>query len=444
MISLRKRFLKHTAIVVFSTMLLSVVIIERHYVAKITEQSQMSLRIHLYALLSVAYLENNQLTLPAILSNPDFNSSNSGLWAAVFTENNETHWQSLSSPDDVSEIELPVGTGDWHFSQQQVADQDYLLATYSIVWDQNNQQAFHVVVAENSETISSDVTDFRVTLAIGVGSITLLLLIFHYLVLRSAFKPIARLEQEIGRMERGELEHLSEQYPKELIGVSHNLNALIDKEHSQRERYRSAMADLAHSLKTPVTIINGELAQYPDNTALQNALVRLNTSIEYQLQRAVISGHKFLSQGTPLIQILDMVLEAMNKIYSDNPSKVVVSMSKDTLFYGDENDMLEILGNLLDNAFKYGDGEIHITAKQTDQELTIDIEDNGRGFSRYDQNRIFNRGERLDQQGLGQGIGLAVVYDILHGYKGNISASSSQLGGAMFRLTFPKLRATKK
>ena len=443
MTSLRKRFLEHTAIVIFVTMLLSVVVIERHYVAKTTEQAQLSLRIHLYALLSVAFYENGELTLPALLSNPDFNASPSNLWAVVFDGDKNPVWQSLSSPEQVDDVSLPTNTGNWHYSQQSVLGQQYLTASYSIVWDQTTQSAYHIVVAENIKTIADDIAEFRLTLAVGVTAITLLLLTFHYLVLRNTFKPIAKLESEIAEMEKGNLKHLSDNYPRELAGVAANLNTLIDKEYSQRERYRSALADLAHSLKTPITIINGELNQYPENPTLQNALTRIDNSIEYQLRRAVISGHKFLSKGTAVREILEMVLDAMQKIYSNKNTQVTADIDDSVMFYGDENDLLEIFGNLLDNAFKYGEGKVVIRAKQNQAQLTLEIEDNGPGFSEYDQNRIFNRGERLDQQGLGQGIGLAVVFDILQGYEGQIRANSSTLGGAKFTMIFPRLRHSK-
>lgn len=440
MISLRKRFFKHTALVVFMTMMISAVVIERHYVAQISEQAQQSLRLHIYALLSVAFVEDEQLAIPTILSNPELNTVGSGIWAVMFDQSKQVLWQSLSSPEQISGLSLPETSGRWQFGEQSLDNKHYLTASYSIVWNDTTEQTYHLLVAEDEQVIATTVANFRRKLTYGVSVITLFLLLFHYLVLRSAFRPIAKLEREIYDMEQGELNHLSSDYPKELSGVATNLNALVDKEHNQRERYRSSMADLAHSLKTPITIITGELSQYPDNPTLQDALKRMNNSIEYQLQRAVVSGHKLLAQGTPVLTVLNLVLEAMEKIHSDKQVEVLVELDEQILFYGDENDLLEVLGNLLDNAYKYGNNQIKVSAAQTKWEMTLVIEDNGAGFSKYDQTRIFQRGERLDQQGLGQGIGLAVVYDILKGYNGDVLAESSPLGGAKFRLTFPRLK----
>ena len=444
MISLRKRFFKHTALVVFITMVLSALFIERHYVAQITEQEQQSLKLHIYALLSVGHIEAGQLNIPTILSNPEFNTPDSGLWALVFNQDNILTWQSLSAPESMSNMPSVEFSSSWQFGEYTVNDKNYLTASYSIVWQDKTAQRYNLLVAETDEVLMSAIYTFRQKLLVAFGVITLLLLVLQYMVLRSAFRPISQLEREISDMEQGDLKHLSNNYPKELFGVATNLNALVDKEYKQRERYRSSMADLAHSLKTPITIINGELNQYQHNQTLQDALVRMNNNIEYQLQRAVISGHKFLSKGTPVIKVLEMVLQAMDKIYSGKVVNVTTNVSENTLFYGDENDLLEVLGNLIDNAYKYSGDAIQISASESATDMKLSIEDNGSGLTEYDQTRVFQRGERLDQQGLGQGIGLAVVYDIVEGYEGEVMAEPSELGGAKFSLVFPKLNPRNK
>jgi len=327
--------------------------------------------------------------------------------------------------------------GIWSFSEQVINDEAYLTAAFKIEWGNGSPMVFQIMVAQRSTVLNQDIAEFRSTLITGYFAITASLLLLQLVVLRFAFRPIGKLETEISDMEQGKIGLLSDDYPKELAGVTKNLNALIDKEHSQRERYRAAMADLAHSLKTPVTIISNELTQYSDNQVLQDALKRMNTSIEYQLQRAVISGHKVLSQGMPARKVIDMVLEAMEKIYQDRPMIVELKLSEEVLFYGDENDLLEIFGNLIDNAFKYGRSRLTIGGEQTSKGVSFIVEDDGPGLSACQQEVVFQRGERLDQQGLGQGIGLAVVFDIVKGYNGDIRVASSDLGGAKFLVFLP-------
>ena len=437
MISLRRRFFNYTTMAVLAIMLVSLIAIHSHYVSKLKHAAQDTLRLHVYALLSVAQMDGEQLNVPTLLSNPDFNTPDSGLWALVFDNEENLLWQSLSSPNQFEGVNLAVTPGIWAFEEQTINGESYLTAAFKLEWGNGSPVTFQILVAQRSSVLNQDIREFRQTLMTGYIAITLSLLLLQFMVLRLAFRPISQLEAEIAEMEQGKVGRLSADYPKELLGVSKNLNALIDKEHSQRERYRAAMADLAHSLKTPVTIIANELQHYRDNSVLQGALKRMNTSIEYQLQRAVISGHKVLSQGMPAKKVIIMVLDAMEKIYKDRPMIVELAMNEEVLFYGDENDLLEIFGNLIDNAFKYGNSRLKITGEHSEKGVSFKVEDDGPGLTKVQQSMVFRRGERLDQQGLGQGIGLAVVYDIVKGYKGSIEVSESELGGAKFSLTLP-------
>ncbi len=439
MISLRKRFFTHTTIVVMLVMFVSLFIIDYKYLAKLEKSAQETLMLHIYSLLSVAEFTNDKLKVPTILFNPKFNTENSGLWAAVLDKKQNVVWNSLSYPYIEQGLQFKPQSGLSWFSKERINDQDYLITAYKTVWEGNRRQTFYFVVAEQANVLSDEVTAYRLALFTGFSLITVGLLLLQFIVLRLAFRPISRLEREISAMEVGSLARLSTDYPKELIGVSQNLNALVDKEHQQRERYRASMADLAHSLKTPITIIAGELRQYPDNTNLNNALQRINTSIEYQLRRAVISGHKFLSKGTPVQDILAMVIEAMEKIYFQQGIQVTTQLDDELLFYGDDNDLLEIFGNLIDNAFKHAKQQILITGQRSSSGLTLIVEDDGPGLNAQDSKRIFTRGERLDQQSFGQGIGLAVVYDIVTGYQGSINSLTSALGGAKFIILFPEV-----
>ncbi|MCG8671528.1 MAG: ATP-binding protein, partial [Pseudomonadales bacterium] len=160
-------------------------------------------------------------------------------------------------------------------------------------------------------------------------------------------------------------------------------------------------------------------------------------NIEYQLRRAVVTGHTVLNKGTQVNQVLSLVVEAMEKIYSERRVELIVNANDQLRFFGDENDLMEIFGNLLDNAFKYAEKKILVEVESLPNGLNIRVEDDGPGFSEDEATRIFTRGERLDQQGLGQGIGLAVVYDVVTSYGGRINASESSLGGAMFHIVFP-------
>lgn len=436
-LSLRHRFFTATAIVTVVVMLVSFLIIDISYRKQWRAAVEETLQLHVFSLLSVSYLSGEAISLPDISYNPRFNTSDSGLWAAVFNNNGQLLWHSLSIATDKLPVSLSESTGDWKVSEAEIQDHQYVVMAYQVQLDiDNKQQNFHFVAAQERAELDRQIFNARMQLLAILLVVALLLSTSQFIGLGLAFKPIARLENEISKLDDGQLLQLSDDYPPELHGVSSNLNNLIEKETQLRERYRSNMADFAHSLKTPVAIIRNEIAD-SHNQDLDSAITRIDSAIEYQLRRAVISDHSLIKKGTDFAAILTQVLSAMHKIYQDKNVVVSVDTPEPVTFAGDENELMEILGNLLDNAFKYAERKIHVTARKLAGAINIRIEDDGPGFAQSEYQSIFKRGTRLDNRGLGQGIGLAVVVDMVEQYHGSISAGRSDLGGALFEINIP-------
>lgn len=443
-ISLRRRFFLHSAIALIVVMCASLFVADYSYRSELEQSADQRLRLHIFNLLSVTEKERHSLSLPDILRNPRFNTLNSGLWALVLDYQYQPLWQSLSLEQLPAINVLQQETGTWLWHKQTIDGKTYLMMSYKIAWDTpNGLEYYQFIVAEDESVINQELIRFRWWLGIGFVLVTLSLLLGQHLVLRSSFKPINDLEQEIAGLEKGEQRKLVKSYPTELQGVTINLNALILKEHEQREKYRAGMADLAHSLKTPLAIVKGELQSAANehlsrnDDVLQKAMARIDQSIEYQLRRAVISGHSLLYQGTGVAEVLDDLIEVLNHAHRDSDVSVEIDIDHQLQFYGDENDLMEVFGNLLDNAFRYAKKTIEVSARQEEKELVLTIEDDGPGFSHDQATHIFKRGERLDSQDFGQGIGLSVVFDIVNSYDGYITAGRSSLGGACFTLIFP-------
>lgn len=436
-VSLRKRFFVNTAFVLIMVMLVSAVIVDVLFRKEIERSTQMKMKLHVYTLLAVTE-RNNSLSLPVLLPNPEFNRLGSGLIAWVLDQNSQLIWKSLSIESPPPTVLVSGNTGQWEYSQASIDGVQYQIAAYKLAWeDTGTRDVFHFVVANRLADLGRQVFEFRVKNAISFVLVTFSLLVCQFVVLRFAFQPIRDLEREIGEIEQGQQQTLSNDYPQELQGVSQNLNGLIEKEHSQREKYRTSMADLAHSLKTPIAIINIELEKYSSNESLRKALHRVNQTIEYQLRRAVISGHSLIDSGTKIESVIEMVVSAVSQIHRDRSITVTKNVHQNDIFYGDENDLLEVFGNLLDNAYKYAKTAVHISSVNMGKELRITIEDDGDGVSKHQIDRMFSRGERLDRKNLGQGIGLAIVVDIVSSYGGSLTASSSEMGGARFDIKFP-------
>lgn len=435
--SLKRQFLSRSALATVVVMLISMLIVDMSYRSELKKSSYDQLRLHIYTLLSIAQHDSQSLQLRNVLSNPRFNTRGSGVWAMVLDAHQNRVWQSLSLDNTAFKPPLNQATGSWLFQEHAVNDKPHFTLSYKIAWEtETGKQHYYFIAAEDERLFRSAVSDFRWWLLAGFSLITTGLLIIQNLVLRRSFEPITALENEITAMENGTQSYIKKNYPAELEGVTRNLNALIKQEHKQREKYRESMANLAHSLKTPLTVLRGELQNYSSNPAIESAIERIDQSIEYQLRRAVISGHTLLTKGSKVSDALPDLLDAFEKVYIEQARHVMIDIADDVFFYGDENDLLEILGNLLDNAYKYSTTTIHVSAKMNDNQFSLSVEDDGEGVKHSDTNHILQRGVRLDSQGLGQGIGLSVVASIVNSYGGRIDVSESSLGGAKFLLTF--------
>ena len=174
--------------------------------------------------------------------------------------------------------------------------------------------------------------------------------------------------------------------------------------------------------------------------AVDEQLTRMNQIVSYQLQRAVQTNNRSaLARQVQVKPVAEKVLDALAKVYADKSVSSVKLLDEDAVFYGDERDLLEVLGNVLDNAFKYGRGEVNIRASVESHDssgLQIVIEDNGPGISVEKQEYVLQRGARADTLVQGQGIGLAVVTDIVASYGGTIEVGFSNLGGAKITMRF--------
>jgi two-component system sensor histidine kinase PhoQ len=153
-----------------------------------------------------------------------------------------------------------------------------------------------------------------------------------------------------------------------------------------------------------------------------------------------------MGKGQPIDEACTRLANALSKVYRDKNMAFEFKISKHCLFHGDSSDILELLGNLLDNACKYGGGKVKITGKVTDNKvtgntLTIVIEDNGQGVTENHRRTIIKRGARADTAESGQGIGLAVVVDIISSYNGSLHIEDSELGGAAFVIELPIAQA---
>ena len=247
-------------------------------------------------------------------------------------------------------------------------------------------------------------------------------------------KPLSRLQKDIQAIEQGKTDKLTSTYPKELAQLTRQLNQLLLTETKQRQRYRNALSDLAHSLKTPLAVLQ---AQDNKSFAEEEQLSRINAIINHQLTRAQSAGHSAWHLGISISPQVKKLLNALHKIYQTKAINTQVKVEDNITFKGDEADFIELLGNLLDNAFKAANSHIFLSISLLNNSLVICIEDDGKGFKQAQIKQVLERGIRGDTYQDGHGVGLAIVRDLVESYQGTFDISYSQkLTGAKCTLNF--------
>ena len=264
-------------------------------------------------------------------------------------------------------------------------------------------------------------------------------------LLRWNLRPVRQMEREIHEVEEGRSDVLSTGYPRELSGVADNLNALLVGERKRVARYRDTLGNLAHSLKTPLAVMRAALSTEPtaQSASLGTELDRIGGIIEHQLKRAAASGGALLGQAPVDVGAIASELRAtLLKVYGRKDLSIELAVGPGSQFVGDRGDLVELLGNLLDNACKWCKSVVRLTVENdvyaaSRWRLKMTIEDDGPGISEEDRKRIGQRGIRTDENVPGHGIGLSMVTETVEMYGGSLKIEASALGGARFVVRLP-------
>ena len=380
----------------------------------------------------------------APLAEPRFETPGSGLYGLIQDGTGRVIWRSrsavaLSEVSRAHSANAPQAKGVRRFERVQTDGVEWEKVHLTVAWElaATSHRQFTFTVAENLRSFRAQLRLFRVQLLGWFGLLTLLLLIAVSVLLRITLQPLRRLETEIGAIEQGGRSSLSPGYPRELDGVSKNLNALLDIERNRAERYRQTLGNLAHELKTPLAIMRTQ----PGHDA--QLIERMDQIVAHQLRRARISAGSTLGQAPVEIgAVAAELIATLDKVYASKGIKARVSGK--AAFGGDRGDVLELLGNLLDNAYKWAQRRVGIEISVLPDPLIgksrvrIVIEDDGAGWGSQDPTVLFERGVRADETRPGHGLGLAIVRDLVDAYDGEIVASAAAaLGGARIELRLP-------
>lgn len=381
-----------------------------------------------------------------------FNTPGSGLYGEIMRSDGYPSWRSISLTGTGITFPTPEKYGEPLFGQLTNADGSNVLAlSRRLEWqfDDGVTRSFVYSVAEDLGPYYVQLNGFRGRLFGWFGVLMLLLLGAIAMLVRRLLAPLRRIEKEINAIEVGELTELGTGYPRELLGVTTNLNTLLRGERERLARYRNTLGNLAHSFKTPLAVMRNLLSSegvrdLPVAGQLDEQVGRMNDIVKYQLKRAAASGSTGLGMApVNVAEALSALRGALLKVYVERNIRCTLSVAENALFFGDREDLQEIAGNLLDNAFKWARSEIRLTVTTLSTPnvrrdgLAMVFEDDGPGIPEARRSHVLERGARLDERVSGQGIGLSVVRELVALNGGTIEIGTSSLGGARIEVRLP-------
>jgi signal transduction histidine kinase len=413
--------------------------LDRVLTSAITRNFDDSLNYVLTAMVASAEIgPAGEVLLNRPLGDQRFLEPNSGLYYQISGQGFEhfrsrSLWdRSLRVPDRHKDVDVHIyDSKEFADEPLRILERDLTLPGSPVRW--------RFQVAQSRLALDEQIDVLRRTLVrsfalLGLGLIVLAALQTYYGLL-----PLRRVRAAIAKMRSGLASRVDEPLPDELTPMVEELNGLIEHNEKQAEEARRHAGNLAHALKTPLTVImNAATAQAPDlpDTVCREATT-MRRQVDHHLARARAVGRRgnvhSRAQAWPS---LESVERAVARLYPD--ARIDISGPKDLAVHVERQDLDELLGNLIENAAKYGGGSVFVTVSGEAGFVEFLVEDDGTGIPEEERQRIFDRGARLDTSKPGTGLGLAIVRDVAEIYGGTVSLEESEdLGGLLVRLRLP-------
>ena len=308
-----------------------------------------------------------------------------------------------------------------------------------------NGLPLHIMVSGSLDEILTLVDDFRGQTLIVLGAVAIMLAVMSTIVARLALRPVQRLRREVERVREGEVASVTGSYPAELAPLSDEINELLRSNTQIIERARNQVGNLAHGLKTPLAVLRNEASadrKNPLAKVVTSETDKMTQLVTTYLDRARIAARSaVVGKKADATHVMLRLTRVMQKL---NPRVTIAMVRPDASlpwFRGDEGDLEEMAGNLLDNACKWSKSSIGVTlvAERSGQStnLLVKIEDDGPGLTEEEAQKVLRRGVRLDEKTPGSGLGLDIVKELVDVYGGSLQLKRSVLGGLLAELRLP-------
>ncbi|WP_088329007.1 ATP-binding protein [Lacimicrobium sp. SS2-24] len=432
--SLKRRSLVAAILVLTIFLPLAALVLEQAFSNSLSQSMEEQLRLQNLGLISEFEVIGGEIQMPEQLFNNSLNIPGSGTYAMI-SMHKLPLWESNStlSWTEIPELERPV-VGKEQFISTELPQGHFFQFSYTAEFEDSGFMfpvTFHIL--QDRQLFDQEVGAFRTTLWRWLGLIFVLLIALLVFSLYAALRPISELVSQISETEAGNRDRLSGAFPPELERLKSSLNHLLDSELQQRQRYHNSLGDLAHNLKTPLALLKGNEQVM---ASAGEPVEQIDNIISRQLKRAVAGAGSGWQQKVALAPLLRQLSQAMNKVYADKHLNIELRLDSEGELAADKTDLMELCGNLLDNACKAAKEQVIIGLHQHGKALHLTIEDDGPGIAADKREQILNRGTRLDSYASGQGFGMTIVMDLITAYHARLDIEDAPSGGNLFRVRF--------
>ena len=309
----------------------------------------------------------------------------------------------------------------------------------------NDTEAYTFLVAGDLAQVEAESRAFNGTLIWSFVLLGLGLVVAILLQVRIGLLPLRRLKDALHRIRDGKALRLEGEFPAEIAPLAAELNSLIEHSSEIVGRARTHVSNLAHFLKTPLSVLasEAEADRGPLAEQVKKQVEVMRRQVDHYLTRARAAGSvNVLGNRTQVAPVLNDLARVLTRIHAAHDIVIDAECPADLFFRGERQDLEEMAGNLMDNACKWARRRVRVRVAPNGARLVLTVEDDGPGLSSQDRQRVGERGERLDESVPGSGLGLAIVQDISKLYAGFFTLETSDLGGLTTRLDLPAMPAS--
>jgi signal transduction histidine kinase len=433
-------------------LLLASVFFTAYYRREAEEIFERRLDVYLRAIVAdVSESGQEGRTGPGQLGDPQFELPGSGWYWQITRMDDSAHEIKASRSlfaerlPKLSDLGVEAGVGGSRRGNAKGPDGRRLRIVERVI-DAGDSGIYLVQVAATTEELGEQIVRFQFELMVAFATLAIALAGVAAFQVRFGLRPLRLLQRELVSIRRGERDRITGAYPNEISPLAAELNLLIDANRAILERARTQVGNLAHALKTPLSVMVNEADAAPSPLAAkvneQARIMRDQISFYLDRARAAARGHA-LGAATPLAPSIEALLRTFIKIYGDRGVTFTAEVGAGLKFLGERQDLEEMIGNLLDNAGKWAKSRVSLSIAQEEGDdsghstLVVNIDDDGPGLEPHLRAQATERGRRLDETKPGSGLGLSIVVDLAAAYGGELVLDDSPAGGLRARLRLP-------